>query len=1435
MKKTRLVSLMVALTLILQLFSAMTLSVSAAQYDKIGEYVSTDWNGRAFDTAFAQFNGKTYAYVGTANAGGAGGGNSGGLAVLDITNPAAMKQVQIIEDGSIFLRDNAMARDRLYVKDDCLYVLNGANAQLQIFRINPADGTFSTSAIWSSGQISVQGVGSLKVVGNLMFVATYYTNAPTVRIYDISVSDSPVLLSTETPIYPTMLTTGDYNTTNCSQQIGTYSIDVEDKGNGVYRVYGTNRAKFNSGADDRYFLSIRDITVTGNTYTVNTFYEGQPANTSFATGNGWAVYDVAVVNSNTIAIADGYAQNTDKTIQIIDVSTPSAPVFATANDDNHEGLDVYSDGEIVAIAKKGSGTNVYTYDDTTKALTKVKGIASSSWACDVGVYSGFMYITGHSAFALYEYKTGISIDNTDVKAIGGKITGTVEGVLSTDTVKVTVGAKSYVAEVSGSKFTATIDELEGATVNVTATLTRGASQVATAAKTLTVVALGNKLYNDLSEFSTTALKKVAVSTGGRYTDAIGMYIAGKKLVYAYTSAGLEILDITDLENVSVTTNTAIKGNNYNSQMQIKNGYVIVVNCNNGRKVEFYKINADGSISETPAAIVGGNTDASKVTTIEVVDNYLFEAQQGANQTMNIYDISDIAGGVKALGNIGTSYGIHGAEIQKISDNVYRAYYVSRNNSTGWSFCINDITISNGAVTYEEKYHGNVMNFENTGEFGGVKDIEYFGNNKLYLAIDNGAASYTGLILMDVTNPAAPVAAGTAGRAAAAEAFGTDYYAVAQGNSLNNIKIYDEDDEVLKDFYTSSQIYNISEFDGKMLVSTAAELCIYDSLYTGIEVDESAIEIASSVKIPVRVYGYETGDRVTVTVNGVEHNASVDEDGNFYYSYSPMQPETVSVTASLIRNSEVILTDAGEIDIVNEYSQLPEAAIDSGLTVLSTSQPVDASSAAIWGSANRATSVAIAEIGGKDIAYVISYNNIMVYDITNPQAPVLLQNNAIALGTSAYSKRAEVYNGYLYVVNQRTICAYKINSDAKLDLNTVTTENIGVEIDGFTVVDNYMFVSLRTSAGVVVYDISNSSDIVSIGQHAVVSRTQALTVEKVGDIYRAYFIERESSVYNLGIYDISISGGKATFTQRYKGDILTCSEKSSISQIVKVDEDTIATGETYSAQNMDLINVADPSNPYIETSKGSVRFQSGSALADGYFVYGTPDGTVILYSTTDNKATTFTLGVGQVYETELYKGNLVFACASGLVISSAASYAELDNTTIKGATPKMTGKVVNFNSTTDRLLVSVNNGEAQAVAVNNGKFEVSLGETLTEPGVIGVQLVIERQGKNVAGKYYAVEYLGKSPYSITNVTNTDGVKITVEKNYDTDDVCTVYVASYTGDALASVDMIDIAEGTLTSDIAFNSQTQTLKVFIWNQDLVPVTDVLEPAFAEVGQNF
>lgn len=1434
MKKTRLLSLLVVMALIVQLFSAMTLSVSAAQYGKIGEYVSTAWNGRAFDTAFAQFNGKTYAYVGTVNAGGAGGGNSGGIAVLDITNPATMKQVQIIEDGSIFLRDSAQARDRLYVKDDCLYVLNGANAQLQIFRINPDNGTFSTSAIWSSGQISVQGVGSLKVVGNLMFVATYYTNASTVRIYDISDSDSPALLSTDTPIYPTMLTTGDYNTTNCSQQIGTYSIDVEDKGNGVYRVYGTNRAKFNSGAEDRYFLSIRDITVSGNTYTVNTLYEGQPTDTSFATGNGWAVYDVAVINANTIAIADGYTGNADKTLQIIDVSTPSAPVFAVANDDNHEGLDVYSDGEIIAIAKKASGTNVYTYDSTTKTLTKAKGIAASSWACDIGVYSGFMYITGHSAFSLYEYKTGISIDNADVKAIGGKITGTVEGLLSGDTVNVTVGAKSYVAEVSGSKFTASIDELEGTTVNVTATLTRGGSQIATVAKTLTVVTLGNKVYNDLSAFSTKAIKNIAVSTGGRYTDAIGMYIAGKKLVYAYTSAGLEILDITDIENVSVTTNTAIKGNNYNSQMQIKNGYVIVVNCNNGRKVEFYKINADGSVAETPTAIVGGNTDASKVTTIEIVDNYLFEAQQGGNQTMNIYDISDIAGGVKSLGNIGGSYGIHGAEIQKISDTVYRAYYVSRNNSTGWSFCINDITISNGTVTYEEKYHGNVMNFSNAAEYSGVKDIEYLGNNKLYLAIDNGVA-YTGLILMDVTNPTSPVATGTAGRAVTAESFGTDYYAVAQGGALNNIKIYDADDTLAKEFNTSSQIYNISEFDGKMLVSTKDELCIYDGLYSGIEVDESAIEIASSVKIPVRVYGYETGDRVTVTVNGVEHNASVDEDGNFYYSYSPMQPETVSVTASLIRNSEVILTDAGEIDIVNEYSTLPEFIVDTEMTVLSTSKPVDAASAEIWGSANRATSVAIAEIGGKDIAYVISYNNIMVYDITNPQAPVLLQNNAIALGNAAYSKRAEVYNGYLYVVNQRTICAYKINSDGKLDLNTVTTENIGVDIDGFTIVDNYMFVSLRTSAGIVVYDVSDSADIVSVGQHGVVSRTQALTVEKVGNIYRAYFIEREGSVYNLGIYDISISGGKATFTQRYKGDILTCSEKSSIAQIVKVDEDTIATGETYAAQNMDLINVADPSNPYIEISKGSVRFQSGSAVADGYFVYGAPDGTAILYSTATNTTKSFTLGVGQVYETELYKGNLVFVCAGGLVISSAVTYTEIDNTTLKGSSPKLSGKVVNFNSTTDRLLVSVNNGAAQVVAVNNGKFEVSLGETLTDAGVIGVQLVIERQGENAAGKYYAVNYLGESPYSITNVTNTDGVKITVKKNYDTDDTCTVYVASYTGDALAAVDMIDIEEGTLTSDIAFNSQTQTLKIFVWNQDLVPVTEVLEPTFAEVGPNF
>ena len=145
------------------------------------------------------------------------------------------------------------------MKDDCLYVLHGAS-QLQIYRINTEDGTIINSAIWSSGGISSAGNGTIKVVGNLMFVGTEYTGNPSMRVYDISDSDNPVLLSTTTPIYPCMNTTGDFNTSNCVSQIGIYSFDVEDRGNGIYRVYANNRAKFGENETQRYFLSIRDIT-----------------------------------------------------------------------------------------------------------------------------------------------------------------------------------------------------------------------------------------------------------------------------------------------------------------------------------------------------------------------------------------------------------------------------------------------------------------------------------------------------------------------------------------------------------------------------------------------------------------------------------------------------------------------------------------------------------------------------------------------------------------------------------------------------------------------------------------------------------------------------------------------------------------------------------------------------------------------------------------------------------------------------------------------------------------------------------------------------------------------------------------------------------------------------------------------------------------------
>ena len=119
-------------------------------------------------------------------------------------------------------------------------------------------------------------------------------------------------------------------------------------------------------------------------------------------------------------------------------------------------------------------------------------------------------------------------------------------------------------------------------------------------------------------------------------------------------------------------------------------------------------------------------------------------------------------------------------------------------------------------------------------------------------------------------------------------------------------------------------------------------------------------------------------------------------------------------------------------------------------------------------------------------------------------------------------------------------------------------------------------------------------------------------------------------------------------------------------------------------------------------------------------------------------------------------------------------------------------------------------------------------------VAGVQVIVNRDGNNIVGKYFVIEYLGKNPYTIVDVTYDNGIEVILKNNFNCNDA-TMYVAVYEGNEFKGVDVVPAYEGTIPADVEFNPQTQTLKVFVWDDNLTPLADAVEISFAEVGQNF
>lgn len=912
MKLKKLLAVLVTGALAVQAAGVLPLQASAAAYDPLVQYEAA-WSGRAVTAAMAAVGEKLYAYIGRMTA----GQDLGGLAVLDVTDPKAPVLVQDIGADSIRVASHEPSREKVCVKDGYLFVQNQAKDRLEVYRINEADGKID------EGKPVVQlsdgfgsGNASLRIYGDYLFAVGQNGNA-SLRIYNIENPAQPREITPQSgAVRPAMATE------NITEQIATFAADYMDLGNGSYRMFATNRVKRQNAdaVEDIFLLSVRDITIADGKYTVNTLYEGHPENSAFAGGNSGRVYDVDVVDENCIVVVDGASGNEIGDLELLDVSDPQNPKHMAFSAKDYRGTSAVVDGDNIFLATQNKRISVQKVQKAEAdgkpayRLEHQRDLATlEDQGREVGVYAGFLYAVNNKAFLTYEYKIALSIDAQTLTAAEPVVTGVVGGVLPGDSVIVTVNGTAYTAEVRGSRFSAAITErISGDTVTVEAQLIRDGQVLETAAKTLAVEADRDIVYNNVTGMQ--LLGSMAHGTGGRATDAVGLTIGGRKLVYVYTTAGLVVYNVTNPQDIKeVQRLLTVKGKVFNSQMQMKDGYLILLNDEDGNKVQFYKIGADGLVAETPAWTVGGNN--GKESTIEIVDNYLFEAMHGAGgKKLNVYDVSNIAAGVPKVGNTENGTGVHALEVQKVSDTQYRLYYIARSDANGWRFCIDTMTVSpDGSLQFAPTYP-TVDLYEKLDSIG---DFAYIGNNQVAAVFKDGACQYS--YIVDVTNPAAPTVQTVSGRGLSVLDLNDEYYAI--GTPTEGVSFYEKGSNTKLGGYKVDrigQIYNLDTYDGKLLVASDSTVYLYGGLYTRISLDGGTLAMAAETAGTGVVEGYQAGDSVTVTVDGATAAVTVDANGCFTYRFVPQAAGEVTVLAALYRDGKRLLGTEGTLRIAGAY-------------------------------------------------------------------------------------------------------------------------------------------------------------------------------------------------------------------------------------------------------------------------------------------------------------------------------------------------------------------------------------------------------------------------------------------------------------------------------------------------------------------------------------
>ena len=1426
MKLKKYMAFLTAFTFIIQAAWVIPAPVFAEVYDPVVEYQPAEteqWTGRAASAAMAAYGDKLYAYIGRMAAGG-----DGGLTVLDVTNPDAPVEVQDVAGTQISVADHVPSREKLCIKDGYLIVQNSVRDRLEVYRIDEADGTIDEANPLAQIQDGFRsGNASLKLFGDYLFAAGQNSDA-SLKIYDVA---NPAQIREITPkngaVRPAMVTE------DVTEQIATFTADYADLGGGTYRMYAVNRIKVQG--QDMFILSIRDITIADGQYTVTTLYEGQPADTAFAGGNSGNVNDVDVVNQDCIVIVDGASENDVGMLELIDVSDPQAPAHISYSDADYRGMGaVVDNGNIIAGSQDGV-VCVYavqgTGENTAYTLEPVREIRTSGQIRQVGVYAGFIYATNDKAFMTYEYNTSISIDSRELEESGAVVTGILGGYQPGDRVAVKVDGAEYTAEIHGARFSAAVTErLAGETAAVEAQLIRGEEVLAADAKTLQVIVQRDQVYNDVTALQLAG--SVSHQSGGRATDAAGLTIGGRKLMYVYTTAGLVVYDVTDASQIQELQRIAVTGQIFNSQMQLYNGYIILLNTIDGQnKLQLYKIGTDGKLLESSVQTVDLGT--TRTVTIEISDEYLFAAIHGAAGTqIHVYDISDIGAGVTRLGSSAADEGAYALAVRRISDTQYQLYYIARTETDGYRFCINDMTVSPaGELQFAPAYPA-VDGLQ--AILDRIGDIEYIGNNQIVMAFKNNDPAY----VIDVSDPEAPAAVEIGGTGQAAADFG-DTYALGAGNGT--VTFYRKQDNAkVREISCGSQIYNLTPYDGKLLIVSEPTVFLYDGLYTGIRLDGGSLSLASTVTGTGAIEGYKAQDTIQVTVDGSAAQTAVDAAGGFTYTFAPKGAGQVSVSAALYRDGKRLLGTEQTIQIVDTSAGLPESIYDTSFTV---QNPVKNSG---WSTSNRQTSAALYSIGGRDYAYIGSFQNLMVYDVTDPASSTLVQENAIGVVNSqVYNKALAVRDGYIFTGsmaetgNYQTVAVYALGADGKLGDAPVASLDTGL-ITGFSIIDQYLFVYCINANGVIVYDISDVQNIRELGRLTGIENARAFTVEKTAPgQFRTYFIERiiaeGVSDWHLAIYDIDVRNGAASFAPRYQGvpEGLAGEDLSGVKDMAKLDGNTLAVAG-YVGKYLNIYDVSNPEAPQLKKREDGISIQSVLGISDTQAVLGI-EGRAVLYGLESGMGNTVDLQCSSVNQILEYKGNLVFACMEGLVIVPLKTEISVDKTVFSGTAPVLTGTVCGYRS--GDILKAVIDGAEMEIPVTSDRFEIALEDLFAETDTADVRLILEREAAPLIAKDWTLQYVGAYPYAVTSADAGLTVTYTLLDPSYTDAV-SVYAAVYEDGVLVDMDVQRhvTANGTWTADIAdFDAQTQTVKVFIWDAGQKPAAEVYTPIIAEVSQNF